>query len=68
MNTQGYNIRVCQQMFLSTLGISATTVKTAFDRLEYLSGITLPDQRGRHQNHEKVERRREQKVIEHIKS
>ena len=65
MNTQGYNIRVCKrkQMFLSTLGISATTVKTAFDKLEYVSGITLPDQRGRHQNHKKVEGRREQKVI-----
>ena len=68
MNTQGYNIRVCQQMFLSTLGISATIVKTAFNKLEYVSGITLPDQRGTHQNNKKVEWRREQKVIEHIKS
>ena len=55
-------------MFLSTLGISATTVKTAFDKLEYVSRITLPGQRGRHQNHTKVEGRREQKVTEHIKS
>ena len=54
-------------MFLSTVGISVTTVKTAFDKLEYVSGVKLPDQRGRQQNHQKVEGRRELKVIEHIK-
>ena len=68
MYSQGYNIRVCQKMFLNTLGISSLSVATAFKKVDNETGAMQQDKRGKHGNHKKIDKKREQRVIDHIES
>lgn len=54
-------------MFLDTLVIS-TTIKPAFHKTEEGNGLALPDGRGKHDNHKRIEKVRESWVIGHIRS
>ena len=64
----GYNIRVCQKMFLDTLDISTTAVRTAFEKYHKQTGTQEPDKRGCHDNKKRIDKIQEQGVIEHISS
>ena len=48
LKDDGYNIRVCQKMFLDTLGIIA--VRAAFEKYDKQTGTQEPDKSGRHDN------------------
>ena len=55
-------------MFLDTLGISTTAVRTAFEKYDKQTGTQEPDKRGRHDNKKRIDKIQEQRVIEHISS
>ena len=61
------DIRVCQTMFLDTLGISKQMVETAHNKkIPGGGGSAERDQRGRHGKQKKVAAAREATVIKHI--
>ena len=68
LKDDGYNIRVFQKLFLDTLGISTTAVRTAFKKYDKQSGTQEPDKKGRHDNKKRIDKIQQQRVIEHISS
>lgn len=62
------NIAICQKMFLDTLVISKTMIKTLFATKREATGKIEEDNRGRHGKQRRICSERMKNVIDHIKT
>lgn len=67
LRLDGKKVKVCKAFFKATLDLSNTAIATAIAKKTEV-GIVLPDRRGSHNNHKKLDERLREGVISHINS
>jgi hypothetical protein len=59
---------VCKKYFINTFGVSERYCSTAWKTRDLLSGTPIPEQRGHHGNHKKIDDDLKNDIRAHIKS
>lgn len=68
ISKEGHRIRVCKTFLINTLGINERTIRTVIKSKARGTGIVPTDNRGKHQNHKKIDEEILKSVRDHINS